>query len=239
MKPGVENVKLWKKHIMDALDMYGYTMSRTAELNESLHTTYKKDDETLTVRTYPHGEINLSTDDVFTLFDSIVPHLEQKLNRSFGYDMDEEFKPHPHVVDYHTNHRYDTEKKYKYLPTGTYTADYLTRRERNVNYPTWPTRSSKVEGIRRSDWMDLQVPSLLSAPKRAMYSGEVARLFFRPIHDDMLNLKRKLASTSNELRWLKTNACRVHKDVVTYKDKTKEKYNDALYPTNFFPSKLL
>ena len=133
----------------------------------------------------------------------------------------------PHDIAYYTRFDHIHEKRYKYLPQGTYKADYLAKCERRSNYPTLRNTTSPKT---TSTSLDPQLLRLLSAADRGEHSPDVARSYFGTLHDDVSNVRKRLNGALDELKWVKSHACAVEGDLVTYHDKTKERYECAIYP---------
>jgi len=103
---------------MESLRCLGYSAIRGNDgTDDESFITFKGDDGTVAVQFSPSIDIFLGTNNVFKLFDSVVPHLEKKLNIKFDVLEDHV----PHEVDLLLKFR--DEEENELVCAGSYVSD--------------------------------------------------------------------------------------------------------------------
>jgi len=100
LKTSKEKLLQWKDVLTDILKFYGYKLLLCMPLKESYHLSFKKGNEPLMVNCFKNGQIQMSTVEVPTMVELIIPHLERKLQVKFDFPADVKFLYTPYFADY-------------------------------------------------------------------------------------------------------------------------------------------
>lgn len=214
MKTSEDNVAFWRISLEDTLKLYGYTLVHSAPLDDCHHMAFEKGDESLFVNCFNNGHIQISTNEIDRMIDSIVPHLEVKVAVTFERDDDD---------------------KYTYIP---YVPDYLTKpiKHREIIEPLgYTVRKKSVEAEREEVKKIIDDYSTTRLHDRSSFHAGVMKGSYVKLQDDLVKTRKRLTSTEDELKDITKEISRLTTDLTSYTETAKRDNYRKYYFETFSP----